>query len=387
MTKCNVCESTIKKSFYKSHGETSITSMGEICNQNLVIYRCDNCSHVQTNPLENIEEYYDQSYKILINSDEEDQIYMDKSGNKTFRIDHQVDTLLKKIKVPEHAKVLDYGSGKGATLRKLVEKNDSIIPHLFDVSNDYKTFWKKFAEPGNCATYKLSHEWSERFDLVLSFFALEHVENPIEFVKDIYSVLNNDGCFYGIVPNMYDNIGDFAVIDHVNHFSENSLNYLFQENGFSDISIDSESHYGAYIVCAKKTKKSSRKTIAHIKNNDTYISLSDKIRVFWSDIDQAILNFENRNSDEPKAIYGSGFYGAYIAAKLKRMDTVKCFLDQNPHRQGLSFFNKPVLPIDKLPSEVKSILVGLNPETAKRSISHIEHLLGNRKKFFFLKND
>lgn len=88
--------------------------------------------------------------------------------------------------------------------------------------------------------------------------------------------------------------------------------------------------------------------------------------------------------EQKKAIYGAGFYGGYIATKLKNMQNVKCFLDQNPHRQGISFFEKPILSLADMPNDIDSILVGLNPATAQKSISEVKDILGPEKDFFFL---
>ena len=54
---------------------------------------------------------------------------------------------------------------------------------------------------------------------------------------------------------MFQNPGDMCVLDHVNHFSPLSLTILLKRVGFSNITIDTNSHYGAIIFKAKRLQK------------------------------------------------------------------------------------------------------------------------------------
>ena len=51
-----------------------------------------------------------------------------------------------------------------------------------------------------------------------------------------------------------DNVADFIVADHVNHFSSRSLETLLSSYGFYDIDIDSKIHTAAYVVSARVNK-------------------------------------------------------------------------------------------------------------------------------------
>ncbi len=82
----------------------------------------------------------------------------------------------------------------------------------------------------------------QTFDIICSFQTLEHIENPIEVLKEIKSLLNKDGIIYIEVPNLYDALR--YVYDLPNHnkfyyheahkyyFSEKSLLKLMDMTGF-----------------------------------------------------------------------------------------------------------------------------------------------------------
>ena len=105
------------------------------------------------------------------------------------------------------------------------------------------------------AIYAPRPEWSESFDAVLSFFALEHVAAPRQFMADLHQLLKPGGSAYLLVPNVYTNVADFVVADHVNHFSQPSLATLFATAGLAKVSVDDGVHDAAFVVTAQKSDR------------------------------------------------------------------------------------------------------------------------------------
>lgn len=372
ITNCRCCNAQIEAPVYRSGSRNSLTSLGEISSQETIVSFCGKCSHLQTKPIEDIEKYYDESYNILINSEEEDQLYFSKDGVKSFRVDHQVKVLKDNLDIPTGAKVLDFGSGKGATIKKLLGERPDITPHLFDVSDAYTKFWDQFCASENYNTYKLPEKWNSYFDIVVSFFALEHVENPQSFLKDIYGLLKEGGSIYGIVPNTYQNPGDFVVIDHVNHFSEYSLKYVLEAAGFTKVVVDTTSHYGALIFYAETTVQKPKKVNLPVKEDVVSCEgNANELSKFWKKSVNNIMKAEQKFLGKKFAIYGSGFYGSFIASAIENTKDLVCFLDQNKYRQGLKLFDKEIIAPANLPEDVEVLFVGLNPNTSRLAIDEV----------------
>ena len=370
---CNICNSKLDEAIYSSEGKVSITSLCELVPQNTFVYLCNDCTHVYTPPLPDVEEYYAKEYDILIETEEEDQIVSFPDGRKEYRFDLQVKTFVSKLDINKPVKVLDYGCAKSTTLKKLSEINKYIEPHVYDVSEQYISFWSKFVNEENMATYNLKESWHNSMDIVTSFFSLEHVSEPVSMMKSIYRLLKSDGFFYCIVPNMLDNIADFIVADHVNHFTEYSMSLLMESTGFEIIEIDCNSHYGAMIVVAKK-KNGKVQTSRHEPTtmNQNLKSRIKEIAEYWAKISNRISEFERKYANsKSSAIYGSGFYGALIAATLKNLSNVEYFVDQNIHKQGNNMLGKKIIGPSELPSSIELVYVGLNPAISKESISAI----------------
>ncbi len=75
MKTCSVCKNQLGQEIYMSAKSISLTSLCEIVPLTTKVYFCNKCTHVQKDAIDNIESFYSNDYKILIDSEEEDQLY------------------------------------------------------------------------------------------------------------------------------------------------------------------------------------------------------------------------------------------------------------------------------------------------------------------------
>ncbi|MFY0104120.1 methyltransferase domain-containing protein, partial [Acinetobacter baumannii] len=92
------------------------------------------------------------------------------------------------------------------------------------------------------ATYTIPPAWQVSFDVVSSFFSLEHIPDLTTALRTIRSLLREGGRLYAIVPNTFTKTADFLVADHVNHFTRTSLQALLATHGFDLLDLDERSH-------------------------------------------------------------------------------------------------------------------------------------------------
>lgn len=380
---CNVCSSALGMPIFKSGDQGSITTMNRMIEGRTQVYFCGACSHLQTSELPNLAEYYALEYEINTASEEADQLYKLVDGIPVYRADHQAKVLIDKIDMPIGAKVLDYGCAKSPTLRKVVEQRPDIKPYFFDVTDRYVGFWKGLPYQVEWATHQPNPVWNGQIDVVLSFYALEHVSDLAQGIKSIKGLLKPGGTFYFLVPNVYQNTADFIVADHVNHFSRGSLTRLLEMHGFGAIEIDASAHDAAFVVKTTLLAKSVE-NLSVIHGVDDLRSRAQETADYWSGLAQRISKFEQENSGGRFAIYGAGFYGNYIASVLADPSRIVCFVDRNKHLQGTMIHDKPVCKPEDMPATVSHILVGLNPLVAKESIAAIEEWHSRNLSYFFL---
>jgi SAM-dependent methyltransferase len=366
---CNVCRTPLGDPIYDAGSDRALTSLCETRPGHTRVWSCVNCGHLRGEALDDTDRYYESGYRILLDQDDEDQIYEVHGDRIVYRTDHQVSTLTAKLALPEGALLLDYGCAKASTPQRLLGQRPDLQVHLFDVSAMYTAHWDRFVAPERRAIHHTPPQWQGRFDAVTSFFALEHIPDPGDTVGKVARLLKADGVFYGIVPDTFGNVADFVVVDHVNHFTASSLHALLRRAGFASIEIDAAAHRGALVFVARKQGP-------HTPCPDVQDALqrSHELARYWAGLETRIAEAERAAGGAPAAVYGSGFYGAYIASTLRSTQPLRCFLDRSPFQQGKTLFGKPVLAPEQLPDDVRTLYVGLNPAIARAAMQQMDWL-------------
>ncbi len=336
------------------------------------VYLCLGCGHLQSGELPNLKEYYAHEYEVNLSNEDADQIYAVVDGRTVFRADHQAAVLLSKVAWFPGCRVRDYGCAKAQTLKKVLSEHPEIDAFLFDVTDKYIPFWNRFPRQPSWSVHQPDPAWFGTLDIVLSFFALEHVSDLHATLDSIKSLLKPGGLFYFVVPDVYSNIADFIVADHINHFSSGSLHALLEGQGFVHIDVDAVAHNSAFVVTAHLPIGTDVEEEARdLKVEDTF-SAAREMAHFWRDAPRRIEEFEKtKKATDVIAIYGAGFYGNLIASLLTDTESITCFIDQNPHLQGSELWGKKVFSPDNLPQNVTHVLVGLNPAKAHTIIESI----------------
>jgi len=145
-----------------------------------------------------------------------------------------------------------------------------------------------------------------QFDIITCWHVIEHVYNPIIFIKNIKRLLKKGGIFLFELPNEDDELFDLSLEyrelvhfqDHCNYFNRETLKYLFEkcniENKDYDIQCCQRYGFYNYVDWIKYGTKSK-------VESDDYININDKPR---SNIEKIWLKYreENFNAD---TLYGS----------------------------------------------------------------------------------
>lgn len=116
--------------------------------------------------------------------------------------------------------VMDAGSGGGHLLEAIGEgppKKIAIEP----TPNFHSILNEKDFEIFNYAENAIP-KYKNSVDLVLSQFVIEHVENPVSYLKSINSLLSNEGFAIVCTPNADDIMLDMLPDDHPSFFTEQS---------------------------------------------------------------------------------------------------------------------------------------------------------------------
>lgn len=369
-TLCNTCKSPLGTPVFTGEESASITTMNVLIAGQTRVFLCDRCGHLQTQALPDLERYYAEEYTINADGVDDDQLYEIRDGREIYRSEHQAAVLMHKLDLSGRLSVLDYGCAKGATLRRVVDAFPNVQPYLFDVTERYLDFWKTF--PGNprFAVHKVDRDWAGTLDVVLSFYALEHIPDLSAALRDFRDLLKPGGTLYFIVPNVYQNPADFIVADHVNHFCEKSIRTMLMSAGFGDIAIDAAAHAAAFVVTCRKAVMSDSSVTP--VGGDRIAEVSDLVD-FWGKAKARIQAAEAGLPQEAiVAIYGAGIYGNFVRTCLRKPESVAGFMDQNRYLHGRLINGLTVFKPAELASSVAVVFVGLNPRIARDAMSKVE---------------
>ena len=380
---CAVCGSAVEVVYESSSGQ-ALTSLCTLLDQPTVVAACPTCGHLQTPPIGDLDAYYATAYRILLASEEEDQIYAVTDGRIEYRAERQAAGFLATVPLPADARVLDYGAAKGATMRRVRAERPDVQLHFFDVSDMYVDHWRTLVADDAFATFEAPAAWTGSFDVVSSFFMLEHVAQPTEVVAAMADLVRPGGTIYAIVPDPFVNVGDFVVVDHTNHFTRPALERLFTDAGFEAVTVDGDAYAGAWVVDARKPASGATPAPGGATSPVAVaLERARELAGYWSSAHARVVAAEQA-ARGPLAIYGAGFYGSFVRANLAHPDAVVAYVDQNPHLIGTEHDGRPVVAPADLGAEVTDVVVGLNPLHARSIVADIEAWHGRDLGLHFL---
>ncbi len=239
--------------------------------------------------------------------------------------------------------IVEIGCGKGDFLIMLCEigKNtgfgfdSSYVPR--EINNEVAkrlTFVKDF--------------YSEKYsnyqgDLVCSRYVLEHIENPVEFLKTIRRSIGDkqDAIVYFEVPNVYLILEKMSVWDiiyeHCLYFSPGSLAYIFEMCGFKVNNV--KETYGNQFVCIEaapicdgKNEFLYNRDVDQekiIKMVEAFKLNSQKKMEIWHSQIQTIEKEKKRT-----ILWGAGAKSVSFLNIFKNEKAIQYVVDINPNKHG-----------------------------------------------------
>lgn len=92
----------------------------------------------------------------------------------------------------------------------------------------------------------------DQFDVVVSWDVIEHVQDPMAMLKNVYSLLKKDGYFIfstitidSFLARLMGKKWHWIMDMHLYYFSQDSLSYLLRESGFELIEEGGHRHYAS----------------------------------------------------------------------------------------------------------------------------------------------
>ena len=142
--------------------------------------------------------------------------------------------------VQERKSILEYGCSSGFMLNPMIQLGHDCTG--IEPSGIFRAYLnEKSIKTYDSHDEMMKENKTKKFDLIMHFFVLEHISEPLSFLKDQMELLNKNGQIVFEIPNAADplhtiyNIPEFEKfywsIAHPWYFTEKSLSYLLNKMG------------------------------------------------------------------------------------------------------------------------------------------------------------
>jgi SAM-dependent methyltransferase len=268
------------------------------------------------------------------------------------------------LHLPSRGKALDVGCGNGNFLKAL----SSAYPDWRLSGCEYNDIYRQdvLAIRGVEAFHAGGIGGiTGSFDFISLIHVLEHMENPIRFLRDVTSLLSGQGVLLIEVPFFVDNPFELLIADHASHFDENSMIGILWAAGLEVRSIS--------------TRAVSKEMTVVAARRDEEAPSSPPLCEMEKALEHSIaslLKFRDRAKNvrqyaEMLAVFGTSIGGTWLCSELN--NKIDFFVDEDPQRIGRTHMGKPILAFGDFSAET-SLCIPLARCSARPLIERLPSL-------------
>ncbi len=188
----------------------------------------------------------------------------------------------------EDMKVLEIGSSTGFML-------SALRPHVSSVTGiEPNRLYADYARELEIPTLSdLAEAKSGRYDLILAYYVLEHLRDPVEYLKDLCKLLNPGGRLAVEVPNVDDALVRFYQLEsfdrfywqkaHYYYYSHETLALALERAGFDSPGMIPEHRYDLsnHIHWMLKGEPGGKGKYSHIFNDELDRAYARCLKDHW----------------------------------------------------------------------------------------------------------
>ena len=327
---------------------------------------CTRCGSVQKTIdeqwLADIARIYDDYTIYFQASGAEQAVFVGDTAQLMSRSDRLVSQVVAHVDLPSNGRLLDIGCGNGAFLAAFANAMPGWTMAGTELSDTNKATVE--AIRGVDALYTCALEETPGcFGMISLVHVLEHIAGPAAFLRTVAAKLEHGGTLFIEVPNAARNPFDLMIADHATHFTAASLTALLEGAGFSITTLSGEWVSKEISAVATRARVPARVSAA---GGD---AVSDALD--WLVATRAAARHLRAGAGgKPFGLFGSSIAATWLAQGVDR--EMDFFVDEDIHRHGARFFDRPVLsPDDVVPGSV--VFVGIGGGAAERVARRLSH--------------
>ncbi|MBL8958106.1 MAG: class I SAM-dependent methyltransferase [Myxococcaceae bacterium] len=302
----------------------SITSESKALDGESRLRLCGTCAHVFTEADVDWHAHYTRDYDATLTDGGLDELVVTPEGKTVFRTDYDYAVFRRMAGDALHgaARVLEFGCGRGRILNRLV-RDGFKRTWACDLGERYAAFAESLLGKGRMSVGSIPEG---PFDVICTFFVLEHDTNPLQSLKALRQRLAPGGTVFIMLPAWKTNLGDLACADHAHHFSIETLDAVLGAAGLERVSVDVATA-GTLAVTARAGEviplmPRPQLVEANREAAQPLLETLERLQHLPTRVDPARRVF----------LYGAGFYAALANAFVPKVAGI---YDANPRKQGL----------------------------------------------------
>jgi len=329
------------------------------------LFVCDHCGAIQKTPdamwLSEIDRIY-RGYEIYQLSQGTEQLIFSGDGAATPRSNLLVDFMMAHAKLPSIGRLIDIGCGNGAALANFSAALPRWELYGSELSDKGAEGLKRLQNFKQLFTV-LAGQIPGTFDLVSMIHSLEHMRSPSAALAEAAELLTGEGALLVEVPDVETSPFDLVVVDHLMHFSVNTLNHLahrcdlrpsFLSNTMLPKEITLLANKGGRDLVLPPAAAERGKEIAE-----------GTVRWLGEIVSTATAMAD---TGAPFGIFGTSISGMWLYGSLSHR--VDFFVDEDTTRIGRKYEGKPILSPQEAPAG-SNVYIPLAPSIARQVLDRL----------------
>ena len=297
-----------------------------------------------------------QDYTIYFQaSGAEQAVFIGDSAQLMSRSERLVSQVVAHVALPATGRLLDIGCGNGAFLGAFSNARPGWTLAGTELSDTNKATVEAIRGVEALFTCALA-DTPGCFGMISLVHVLEHIADPSAFLCTVATKLEHGGTLFIEVPNAARNPFDLMIADHATHFSAASLTALLEGAGFSIATLSEEWVSKEISVVATRARVAS--TVSAVGGDAATDALDWLVATRT-----ASRHVRADAAGKPFGLFGSSIAATWLAQGVDR--AMDFFVDEDIHRHGARFFDRPVLSPDEVPSG-SMVFVGIGGAAADR---------------------
>ena len=285
----------------------------------------------------------------------EQAVFEPASGRGASRSVRLLEQVVANVRLPDPGRLLDIGCGNGALLRAFGRFRSGWSLYGTEFNDKYRE--AVTAIPGVAGFHTGDPGQAPgRFDLVSLVHVLEHVPQPKAFLARLADKLEAGGVLLIEVPDASQNPFDLLIADHCSHFTPDTLRDLLRAAGYEIVALANQ--WVPKEITALARKASGERPDRPQHRPGAYAEAARRL-AWLGGVQAAARAAAARPGDF--GLFGTSIAGTWLFGELN--GSVRFFVDEDPHRAGKSYFDRPVYAPRQVPAGAQ-VFLALPPELA-----------------------